>query len=193
MPTFVYMTRCDGCGHCVDICPSDIMHIDKTYRRAYNIEPNMCWECYSCVKACPQNAIDVRGYADFAPLGHSVRVLREEAKATISWRLKFRDGREKNFVSPIRTTPWGSIKGPAEYAAPRPEDFAKQALAHEPEALTISGGLPALRPEQLKRGIACWGFSEAGKPCSSTRTSSSSAAGWPVAGRPTNPATGDAT
>ena len=37
MPTFVYMTRCDGCGHCVDICPSDIMHIDTTYRRAYNI------------------------------------------------------------------------------------------------------------------------------------------------------------
>ena len=78
MPTFVYMTRCDGCGHCVDICPSDIMHIDKTTRRAYNIEPNMCWECYSCVKACPQNAIDVRGYADFAPMGHSVRTLREE-------------------------------------------------------------------------------------------------------------------
>ena len=67
MPTFVYMTSCDGCGHCVDICPSDIMHIDKTYRRAYNIEPNFCWECYSCVKACPQNAIDCRGYADFAP------------------------------------------------------------------------------------------------------------------------------
>ena len=37
MPTFVYMTSCDGCGHCVDICPSDIMHIDKTTRRAYNI------------------------------------------------------------------------------------------------------------------------------------------------------------
>ena len=59
MPTFVYMTKCDGCGHCVDICPSDIMHIDKTYRRALNIEPNMCWECYSCVKACPQNAMSL--------------------------------------------------------------------------------------------------------------------------------------
>jgi len=69
MPTFVYMTKCDGCGHCVDICPSDIMHIDKTYRRAVNIEPNMCWECYSCVKACPQNAIDVRGYADLLRWG----------------------------------------------------------------------------------------------------------------------------
>ena len=34
MSTFVYMTRCDGCGHCVDICPSDIMHIDKETRRA---------------------------------------------------------------------------------------------------------------------------------------------------------------
>ena len=64
MSTFVYMTRCDGCGHCVDICPSDIMHIDETIRRAVNIEPNFCWECYACVKACPQNAIDVRGYAD---------------------------------------------------------------------------------------------------------------------------------
>jgi adenylylsulfate reductase subunit B len=64
-------------------------------------------------EACPQNAIDVRGYADFAPLGHSVRVLREEEKGTVSWKVKFRDGREKNFVSPIRTTPWGSIKQPA--------------------------------------------------------------------------------
>jgi len=105
------------------------------------------------VKACPQNAIDVRGYADFAPLGHSVRVLREEAKATISWKLKFRDGREKNFESPIRTTAWGSIKGPAEYDAHRTEHLASQELAHEPEALKISGGLPALRPGQLKRGI----------------------------------------
>ena len=102
------MTRCDGCGHCVDICPSDIMHIDTTYRRALNIEPNMCWECYACVKACLQFAIDCRGYADFAPLRHSVRVRREEDKATISWKIKFRNGREKNFVSPIRTTPWGS-------------------------------------------------------------------------------------
>ena len=89
MSTFVYMTRCDGCGHCVDICPSDIMHIDETIRRAKNIEPNFCWECYSCVKACPNHAIDVRGYADFAPMGHSVRVRREEEKGTISRNCSF--------------------------------------------------------------------------------------------------------
>ncbi len=154
MPTFVYMTSCDGCGQCVDICPSDIMHIDKTYRRAFNIEPNMCWECYSCVKACPQNAIDVRGYTDFAPLGHSVRVLREEGKNTISWRLKFRNGEEKNFVSPIRTTAWGSIKGPAEYEPPSEAAFQSEELSHEPTALNIDGGLPTLRPENLERGVS---------------------------------------
>src|SRR5512142_3416369 len=138
MPTFVYMTRCDGCGHCVDICTSDIMHIDETYRRDYNIEPNFCWECYSCVKACPQHAIDVRGYADFAPMGHSVRVLREERSGTISWKIRYRDGRVKEFTFPIRTTPWGSIKGPADYAAPDADGLRSPLLAHEPEGLLVA-------------------------------------------------------
>ena len=151
MPTFVYMTSCDGCGYCVDICPSDIMHIDSTTRRAYNIEPNMCWECYACVKACPQNAIDCRGYADFAPLGHSVRVLREEAKSTISWKIKFRNGTEKEFVSPIRTTPWGSIKSPSDYEAPAPEAMKSQELAHEPDALHIEA-LPMLQSDRTSEG-----------------------------------------
>lgn len=154
MPTFVYMTRCDGCGHCVDICPSDIMHIDPTYRRALNIEPNMCWECYSCVKACPQNAIDCRGYADFAPLGHSVRVRREEEKGTISWRIKFRDGRVKDFVSPITTQPWGEkIPILAELARPGAEDLNSQLLWSEPAALNIDTGLPVILKEKFKQGV----------------------------------------
>ncbi len=151
MPTFVYKTDCDGCGEGVDICPSDIMHIDPTTRRAFNIEPNFCWECYSCVKACPQNAIDVRGYAEFAPLGHSVRVRREPEKRTISWKIKFRDGREKNFVSPIRTTEWGSIKSPAEYESPMPDAFKTQELAHEPETLNVDS-LPIWSADIIKTG-----------------------------------------
>lgn len=143
MPTFVYMTRCDGCGECVDICPSDIMHIDRIYRRAYNIEPNFCWECYSCVKACPQHAIDVRGYADFAPLNHKVTVLRDEAKGTVSWKIRYRDGRVKEFTFPIRTTPRGSIKPPTDYRAPNAAALDSPMLAHEPEALMIDT-LPSL-------------------------------------------------
>lgn len=154
MPTFVYMTRCDGCGHCVDICPSDIMHIDKTYRRAVNIEPNMCWECYSCVKACPQNAIDVRGYADFAPLGHSVRVRREEEKGTISWRVKFRNGHQKDFVSPITTKPWGSgIPTIADLPKPTEEEVSSPLLCFEPGGLNVKDGLPTIDKSKFKQGV----------------------------------------
>ena len=154
MPTFVYMTKCDGCGHCVDICPSDIMHIDKTYRRAMNIEPNMCWECYSCVKACPQNAIDARGYADFAPMGHSVRVLREEEKGTSSWKIKFRNGGVKDFVSPITTQPWGEkIPKLAELAEPTQEETDSQLLCHEPDALNIERGLPMIDKSKFTQGV----------------------------------------
>jgi len=104
------------------------------------------------VKACPQQAIDARGYSDFAPLGHSVRALREEEKSTISWKLRFRDGREKNFVSPIRTTPWGSIKSASDYEVPGQEAMQSQELAHEPGGLHIDE-LPALTPDQLKPGV----------------------------------------
>jgi len=97
--------------------------------------------------------IDARGYADFAPLGHSVRALREEAKGTISWRIEFRDGRVKNFVSPIRTTPWGSIPSPADLPPPSGDAMQSQELAHEPDALNIASGLPALAPDQLKQGV----------------------------------------
>ena len=43
------------------------------------------------------------------PMGHSVRVRREEEKGTISWKIKFRNGTEKDFVSPITTKPWGKF------------------------------------------------------------------------------------
>jgi adenylylsulfate reductase, subunit B len=142
MPTFVYMTRCDGCGQCVDICPSDIMHIDKTLRRAYNIEPNMCWECYSCVKACPHHAIDVRGYADFAPLGHSVRVDRDEEKGIIAWRIKFRNGKkDMDLVAPITTKPWGTgFPKLTEEPAPSKDVRTGQLLYKEPKYIRMDDG-----------------------------------------------------
>ncbi len=158
MPTFVYMTRCDGCGQCVDICPSDIMHIDKTLRRAYNIEPNMCWECYSCVKACPHQAIDVRGYADFTPLGSSVRVIRNEEQGTIAWRIKFRNGlKDMELLAPITTKPWGTgLPKFDEMAAPSQEMRNSELLCFEPKDIRMDDG--ALRSLKfaglaLKEGV----------------------------------------
>jgi adenylylsulfate reductase subunit B len=61
MPTFVYMTSCDGCGHCVDICPSDIMHIDPVTRRAVNIEPNFSHMFFKPAAAYQKNMAKADG------------------------------------------------------------------------------------------------------------------------------------
>jgi len=134
------------------------MHIDKTLRRAYNLEPNMCWECYSCVKACPHQAIDVRGYADFAPLGSSVRVLRDEEKGTIAWRIKFRNGqKDMELLAPITTKPWGSATpNMADLPAPSKEMRDGELLSFEPKDIRMdAGGLRSLKDAglALKEGV----------------------------------------
>ena len=111
MPSFVNPEKCDGCKAldktaCQYICPNDLMVLNKDTMKAFNREPEMCWECYSCVKICPQQAIDVRGYADFVPLGGSVVPLR--STDSIMWTVKFRNGMVKRFKFPIRTTSEGS-------------------------------------------------------------------------------------
>ena len=110
MPSYVILEKCDGCKGqdktaCMYICPQDLMVLDKDKMKGYNRAPEMCWECYNCVKICPQQAIDVRGYADFVPLGAAVVPLR--GSKDIMWTVKFRDGAVKRFKFPIRTTDEG--------------------------------------------------------------------------------------
>jgi len=112
MPSFVIKEKCDGCKGqertaCMYICPNDLMKLDVERMKAWNQEPDQCWECYNCVKICPQQAIEVRGYADFVPLGGSVIPLR--GTDAIMWTVKFRNGILKRYKFPIRTTSEGSI------------------------------------------------------------------------------------
>ena len=73
-----------------------------------------------------------------------MRVLREPEKGSISWKIRYRDGRVKEFTFPIRTTPWGSIKAAQDYAKPDLSALGSPLLAHEPEALHIPA-LPTLK------------------------------------------------
>jgi adenylylsulfate reductase, subunit B len=112
MPTFVYTDKCDGCKGgevvaCMYICPHDLMALDQVRMKAYNQEPEQCWECQCCTKACPQQAIEVRAYQDVVPMGGAVIPLRTDQ--AITWTIKFRDGEVKQFEFPVRTTPVGSI------------------------------------------------------------------------------------
>lgn len=107
MPSYVMNEKCDGCKGqdktaCMHICPQDLMFLDKEKMKAYNRDVSLCWECYNCVKICPQQAVDVRGYADFMPLGASCTPLR--GSDAIMWTVKFRDPsiKPKRFKFPIR-------------------------------------------------------------------------------------------
>ena len=147
MPTYVNPNKCDGCKAldrpaCHYICPSDIMALDPALGKAYNLEPDMCWECYACVKTCPQSAIDIRGYNDVVPLGASLTPLR--GTDSIMWTVKFRDGQMKRFKYPIRTTPWGTIDPFPVSASPPPDQLKTQALYGQSEYLGVDAlpGLP---------------------------------------------------
>jgi len=137
MPSFVIPDKCDGCKAldktaCQYICPNDLMVLDKATEKAYNCEPEMCWECYNCVKICPTQAVEVRGYADFVPMGASVVPMR--SSDSILWTVKFRNGMLKRFKFPIRTTAEGTAVPDGGWST-GDEDINSPVLFTEPESL----------------------------------------------------------
>ena len=140
MPTYVNPDKCDGCKAldvpaCMYICPNDLMVLDRVLGKAWNQEPDLCWECYACVKTCPQTAIDMRGYGDVIPLGASLAPLR--ATDSIMWTVKFRNGQMKRFKFAIRTTPWGSIEPHQGFDKPTVEGAKKPGLSGESKYLGV--------------------------------------------------------
>jgi adenylylsulfate reductase subunit B len=136
MPSYVLQDKCDGCKAldktaCQFICPNDLMVLDKVKMKAYNREPEMCWECYNCVKICPTQAVEVRGYADFVPLGATVTPMR--STDSILWTVKFRNGSLKRFKFPIRTTQEGKAEPNGGFATH--DDLSSTSLCSEPAAL----------------------------------------------------------
>jgi adenylylsulfate reductase subunit B len=117
------------------------MVLDSSMNRGFNQEPEMCSECYACVKLCPQEAIHVRGYADFVPLGAVVQPHRVDNGLT--WDVRFRDGREFQFTYPSRTRPAGSVTPYEAFTEDRLTDLKSQSLAGESRWLGVSQ-LPSL-------------------------------------------------
>jgi adenylylsulfate reductase, subunit B len=146
MPTFVRTEKCDGCKGqdktaCMYICPHNLMKLDKDgsetghAMKAFNQEPEQCWECYSCVKICPQGAIECRHYADIVPLGGSVQPLR--GSDSIMWTFKF----------PIRTTAEGSI----DCYGGKPMPKMSEITADGVYTRAVMGGFRAGNPAELIR------------------------------------------
>ena len=140
MPSYVIPEKCDGCKAldktaCQHICPNDLMVLNKDLMKAYNQEPEMCWECYNCVKICPTQAVEVRGYADFVPMGASVTPMR--GTEDIMWTVKFRSGQIKRFKFPIRTNAEGSAVPDGGFSTGT-DDLSSPLLFTEPDSTGMS-------------------------------------------------------
>ena len=141
MPTFVDPNTCNACAEehlgplCVYICPNDLMALDIEANKGFNQEPDMCSECYACVKLCPQEAIGVRGYADFVPLGAIVQPHRTEDG--LQWDVVFRDGRRFEFTYPSRTRQAGSVVPYEGFTEDRQTDLSNQSLAGDSNWLGV--------------------------------------------------------
>ena len=141
MPTFVDPDACNACQGvhegplCVYICPNDLMVLDAALQKGSNQEPDMCSECYACVKLCPTNAIHVRGYADFVPLGAEVQP--KYVDGDIQWDVTFRDGRTEQFTFPVRTTATGSTEPYKGIAEADLSQLKSHVLLGEPASLQV--------------------------------------------------------
>jgi adenylylsulfate reductase subunit B len=145
MPSYVIASKCDGCKAldktaCQHICPNDLMTLNHEQSKAYNRDPSMCWECFNCVKICPTQAIEVRGYSDFVPMGGTVSPMRSSDQ--ILWTIQFRDStiKPKRFRFPIRR---GVAEGQIEpycQTNTATKDLKSPLLVGEPSGLDTAVG-----------------------------------------------------
>ncbi len=88
---------CAGCGSskqppCMMICPGDLIYKDFSIRKAVLRDKADCWDCYCCVKVCPEAAIEVVLSYEISNRGASLKAYTTDDDA-IEWVLQDRQGK----------------------------------------------------------------------------------------------------
>jgi len=65
MPPITILNKCNGCeereeAFCEEICPGNLMTVNEETGKSYCRSSRDCWDCMSCIKACPRNALETR-------------------------------------------------------------------------------------------------------------------------------------
>ena len=107
MPPKVDTRKCTGCAGsaescCERACPGDLMAVSPENGKAYCRATNECWDCMSCVKACPCGSLETRIPYQ---LGYYKATLRPiMGKDSITWKCRDIHGRESvyKYVNRLR-------------------------------------------------------------------------------------------
>jgi adenylylsulfate reductase subunit B len=61
MAPIIDSNKCTRCGICVEVCPSDVLHMEDKESAPVAKYPYECWHCAACVMECPvEDAIQLR-------------------------------------------------------------------------------------------------------------------------------------
>jgi len=84
---------CNGCpgrreGCCEEVCPGDLFYREAGH--ACLREPADCWDCFSCVKACPREALSVE--LPFQISEARLRLSARQRGGNIQWKMYDHEG-----------------------------------------------------------------------------------------------------
>ena len=89
MPPKVNTVKCTGCAgrpesRCEEACPGDLMLVREDTGKAHCRAANECWDCMSCIKACPSGALETRMPYQLGYFRATLRPIVGEKK--ITWK-----------------------------------------------------------------------------------------------------------
>ena len=60
MPPIITKEKCNACGTCAEICPTDVFRAVRKGIPPLVKYPEECWHCNACVLDCKQSAVTLR-------------------------------------------------------------------------------------------------------------------------------------
>lgn len=94
MSITVNSDKCLGCEKCVEICPGNLLVLDKD--KACIRHPQDCWDCMACVKVCPEQALETK--LPYQLAGYKASLKPTVFTDRIEWELTDLHGQKEHFT-----------------------------------------------------------------------------------------------